>query len=148
MSVPNTVLYFATYEAARDAIVARKPDLVDAAPLLAGGGARTFAATVVSPMELMRTRMQAEPALLRQGMVGGAVALVRREGYSALWKGLGPTLWRDVPFSCLYWYTYESLKRRLRSHGYGGAAGELDPSASFICGATSGALALSSATAA
>jgi hypothetical protein len=56
---------------------------------------------VVSPIELMRTRMQAEQALRRQGMVGGAVALVRREGYGALWKGLYPTLWRDVPFSCL-----------------------------------------------
>lgn len=143
MSVPGTVLYFAAYEAARDAIAERRPDMRDSAPLLAGGGARMFSATVVSPIELMRTRMQAEPALLRQGMVGGAAALVRREGYSALWKGLGPTLWRDVPFSCLYWLGYESLKRRLRRDGYGGGAayGELDPSASFVCGALSGACA-------
>ena len=63
----------------------------------------------------------------------GSFAILRGElegkglrGCTNLFRGLGPTLWRDVPFSCLYWYTYESLKRRLRSHGYGGAAGELD----------------------
>ena len=101
MSVPGTVIYFACYEATRDAITACWPRLGESAPLLAGGGARLLTATVVSPVELMRTRMQAEQALLREGMVGGAAALVRREGYGALWKGLSATLWRDVPFSCL-----------------------------------------------
>ena len=64
MSVPGTVLYFAAYEAARDAVAAHAPNrqLRDQAPLLAGGGARLLTATIVSPVELMRTRMQAEQA--------------------------------------------------------------------------------------
>lgn len=112
MQVPGTVLYFTVYEAARDAVAARSPQsLQEYSPLVAGGGARLITSTVVSPLELMRTRMQAEQALLRQGMLGGAVALVRREGVAALWKGLAPTLWRDVPFSMVYWLGYESLKR-------------------------------------
>ena len=112
MQVPGTVLYFTVYEAARDAVAARSPQsLQEYSPLVAGGGARLITSTVVSPLELMRTRMQAEQALLRQGMLGGAVALVRREGVVALWKGLAPTLWRDVPFSMVYWLGYESLKR-------------------------------------
>tara|TARA_B100000795_G_scaffold155678_1_gene116809 strand:- start:154 stop:807 length:654 start_codon:yes stop_codon:yes gene_type:complete len=112
MQVPGTVLYFTAYEAARNAVAARSPQsLQEYAPLVAGGGARLVTSTVVSPLELMRTRMQAEQALLRQGMLGGAVALVRREGVAALWKGLGPTLWRDVPFSMVYWLGYENLKR-------------------------------------
>ena len=112
MQVPGTVLYFTAYEAARNAVAARSPSsLQEYAPLLAGGGARLVTSTVVSPLELMRTRMQAEQALLRQGMLGGALALVRREGVAALWKGLAPTLWRDVPFSMLYWLGYEKLKR-------------------------------------
>ena len=98
MQVPGTVLYFTAYETARNAVAARSPQsLQEYAPLVAGGGARLVTSTVVSPLELMRTRMQAEQALLRQGMLGGALALVRREGVAALWKGLAPTLWRDVP---------------------------------------------------
>lgn len=32
------------------------------------------------------------------------------EGVFGLWRGLGPSLFRDVPFSGIYWMTYESLK--------------------------------------
>lgn len=32
------------------------------------------------------------------------------EGAQGLWRGLGTTLYRDVPFSGIYWATYESLK--------------------------------------
>lgn len=32
------------------------------------------------------------------------------EGVFGLWRGLGPSLFRDVPFSGIYWMVYESLK--------------------------------------
>lgn len=32
------------------------------------------------------------------------------EGILGLWRGLGPTVFRDVPFSGVYWAIYESLK--------------------------------------
>merc|ERR1719482_760227 len=86
---------------------------------------------------MMRTRMQADASLQREGMLGGAAALVRREGPGALWKGLSATLWRDVPFSCLYWWGYELLKQRAPR----GADGDLPPVTSFACGSLSGALA-------
>ena len=101
MSVPGTVLYFTAYESFRDALGTHSERSRDVAPLIAGGGARVLTATVVSPIELMRTRMQAEHALTREGMVGGASALVAREGWGAIWRGLAATLWRDVPFSCI-----------------------------------------------
>lgn len=37
--------------------------------------------------------------------------MMAREGIAGLWKGLGPTLWRDVPFSGIYWSVYETYKR-------------------------------------
>jgi solute carrier family 25 protein 39/40 len=149
MNVPGTVIYFTVYEAARDRLTAAlrwargantslgpnpTPEIV---PLIAGGGSRLLSATIVSPLELMRTRMQAERALAAEGMLGGALSIVRREGASALWRGLAPTLWRDVPFSCVYWGVYEALKRRVPAQ----QGGEISFGSSFGCGATAGALA-------
>lgn len=35
---------------------------------------------------------------------------IEAEGMFGLWRGLGPTLFRDVPFSGIYWMVYESWK--------------------------------------
>ena len=35
---------------------------------------------------------------------------LREGGFRSLWKGLIPTLWRDVPFSGIYWMAYEYYK--------------------------------------
>jgi solute carrier family 25 protein 39/40 len=31
-------------------------------------------------------------------------------GPRSLWKGLIPTLWRDIPFSMIYWFHYEMFR--------------------------------------
>jgi solute carrier family 25 protein 39/40 len=59
-------------------------------------------------------------------------ALVRTQGARSLWRGLGPTLWRDVPFSGIYWSNYEGTKKVLERRGMSGA------SVAFISGAFSG----------
>ena len=57
-----------------------------------------WAASVISPLELIRTKMQSEKLTYRQ--VHTAIkGMLRHEGFLSLWKGLGPSLLRDVPFS-------------------------------------------------
>lgn len=34
----------------------------------------------------------------------------------SLWRGFGATVWRDVPFSGVYWFTYENAKSFLTKH--------------------------------
>lgn len=38
--------------------------------------------------------------------------MVAAEGVIGLWRGLGPTVLRDVPFSGIYWAVYESIKKQ------------------------------------
>lgn len=37
--------------------------------------------------------------------------LIKYSGFSGLWMGLGSTLLRDVPFSAIYWFHYETIKQ-------------------------------------
>ena len=64
------------------------------------------------------------------------MSLVRQQGVLGLFRGLGPMLLRDVPFSCIYWVGYERLKQRFMEE-----EGELSAAASFVSGGTAGALA-------
>ncbi|KAK1921421.1 mitochondrial carrier domain-containing protein [Papiliotrema laurentii] len=113
------------------------------APLIAGSLARTLSATVISPIEMFRTRLQALPSgrgtPTYASTAADMSALVKSKGVSVLWRGLGPTLWRDVPFSGIYWAGFEILKSRLASDR--SPLPPLSPIAtSFISGALSGTL--------
>ena len=157
MAIPANVIYFAGYDWLRTSqkspIVGRVKDAY--APLAAGSVARIVAAIAVSPIEMLRTRMQAtshrDKGVLRATMVG-LRDMVSAEGYQSLWRGLSLTLWRDVPFSALYWWGYEQGRRRLdatrqRTSTLAGRPqnAELSHTAlltdSFLAGATSGAIA-------
>mmetsp|Transcript_4761 Transcript_4761/g.7077 ORF Transcript_4761/g.7077 Transcript_4761/m.7077 type:complete len:207 (-) Transcript_4761:47-667(-) len=43
-------------------------------------------------------------------MLEELAAIVRTDGVPALYKGLSPTLFRDVPFSAVYWFCIERMR--------------------------------------
>ena len=53
---------------------------------------------MISPLELIRTKMQSEKLTYREVQKFTKDTL-KHEGILSLWKGLGPSLLRDVPFS-------------------------------------------------
>jgi len=159
MAVPATVLYFNAYDDLKERL---SPVVgADIAPPLAGMTARMLASAVTSPFELVRTIMQTGEATaiaasqnrmpfspLPTTTLGSFRALLKSGGVPALWRGLGPTLWRDVPFSAVYWFAFESGKRQLelgdvferrphedQSHDIAAA------SRAFVAGAAAGTLA-------
>ena len=80
-------------------------------------------ATVISPLELLRTRLQ---SATHQGRTAsesfrdttqGIRIMVQTNGIRTLWRGLSLTLSRDVPFSAFYWLGYERTKRRMIDAG-------------------------------
>lgn len=136
ISVPASTCYMLTYDHLLNETL---PPLLPAAlvPLTAGISARTLITTIASPLELIRTNLQSTPASpstphTLRSTLSAVAALARTHGNIHLWRGLGPTLWRDVPFSGLYWAGYESCKHQLNRAGHKGAG------VAFISGALSG----------
>ncbi|CAI5790379.1 solute carrier family 25 member 39 isoform X1 [Podarcis lilfordi] len=109
MAVPATVIYFTSYDQLRDLLRAKLDSQARYIPLVAGAVARLGAVTVISPLELIRTKMQSRQLSYRELRVCIQSA-VAQDGWFSLWRGWGPTVLRDVPFSALYWYNYELVK--------------------------------------
>ncbi|XP_059195549.1 probable mitochondrial glutathione transporter SLC25A40 [Centropristis striata] len=112
MAVPATVIYFTCYDQLCAALRVRMGERAQEAPLLAGAIARVGSATVISPLELIRTKLQSQKQSYSE-LTELIRSAVQTEGWRSLWRGLGPTLFRDVPFSAMYWYNYERSKARL-----------------------------------
>lgn len=64
--------------------------------------------------------------------------MVLKDGSKALWRGLPPTLWRDVPFSAIYWMSYEECKQALETYSNNDLVSMSDLQITFIAGALSG----------
>jgi len=176
ISIPAQAIYMLGYDSLRSALLELVPvtsrdnssamsSAVQLIPLVSGIFSRSFVVVLFSPLELVRTRLQSTPVVRPRtvrlapfdpngrGLEGGrrtilssVVGSVRLTGLRSLYAGLPATLWRDVPFSGVYWSSYEAI-RRLLSGGLG--FGEADRRASvhqlalqsFLAGSLSGALA-------
>ena len=167
MTVPANIIYFTGYDWLRfnkqSPIQRMTSD--NYAPLTAGAIARMVAAVAVGPVEMFRTRMQASRATGGSHFTETArsmAEMVSSHGYSSLWRGLTLTFWRDVPFSAVYWWGYESVRGQLteqrektRERALAADGSRMRPRSrsqskenhtatfvdSFIAGATSGAVA-------
>ncbi|PIA18592.1 mitochondrial carrier [Coemansia reversa NRRL 1564] len=112
-SGPSTVIYFVGYDYLRQWMGRKMRQRESMVPyekyasLLAGCTARTSAVTAIAPLELVRTRMQSSATHDFRTVMQDVSTEVGRGGLRILWRGLVPTLWRDVPFSALYWFGYE-----------------------------------------
>lgn len=171
MAVPGNVIYFAGYDWLRFSPKSpfKRARINDTyIPLVAGSSARVIAAIAIGPVEMFRTRMQAAHNTGGNGSIvetlHGMRELIKIKGYHSLWTGLGLTLWRDVPFSAIYWWGYEwgrdilhdmrvqARNQTLKKEGLSSSERARRPSVSrdnhtttlidsFISGAASGAVA-------
>lgn len=163
MSVPGQVVYMVGYDWGRRTLLANPPNwawsttstsnptrkltpiYITLVPLLCGSMSRTLVAALVSPLELLRTRLQSSTATTSLSSI--FQSLRAEGGFRNAWRGLPPTLWRDVPFSGIYWAGYEGFKRVLTGgkgmgEGWddeGGVLGEFG--IAFTSGAGSGMIA-------
>ena len=136
IGVPSSTCYMLTYDHLLNVTL---PPLLPPAivPLCAGMLARTSISSIMSPLELIRTNLQSTPLSpdnphTLRSVLTSVRGFTRAHGPSYLWRGLAPTLWRDVPFSGLYWAGYEMWKEAFARQGLSG------PQVAFVSGAISG----------
>ncbi|KAG6336941.1 hypothetical protein ID866_2135 [Astraeus odoratus] len=137
IGVPASTMYMLTYDHLFHNVFPALVQSPNLAPLIAGITARTAITTLLSPLELVRTNLQSTPKSPDQphtlpSVMRSIRTVVRKQGILFLWRGLGPTLWRDVPFSGIYWAGYEGWKRYFESRGQSGVY------VAFASGAISG----------
>lgn len=132
MAVPNTMIYFTLYDQLKMMYGFIEGQENIWSPMCAGITARTISITCISPIEMIRTKMQAKKGFSYKDLVSIIRNAIQQGGLLSLWQGLGPTLLRDVPFSAVYWMGYEILKSKFTDPGF---------AASFSSGAVSGAMA-------
>jgi len=115
LTVPATAIYFTTYEALKGKLERDMKWSSVTSPAIAGTSARIITVTISSPIELVRTYLQATSSttVANIGLIPTLRAVVKNGGIMSLWSGLTPTIWRDAPFSAIYWSSYEYFKRSI-----------------------------------
>uniref|UniRef100_A0A8C3NPR7 Uncharacterized protein n=1 Tax=Geospiza parvula TaxID=87175 RepID=A0A8C3NPR7_GEOPR len=137
MAVPTTAIYFTCYDQLCEALKNRPGKHDEHIPVIAGSLSRFGSATVVSPLELIKTQMQYRRSSYKQLYLRVSTK-VAVDGWLSLWQGWASTILRDVPFSAMYWYNYERFKKMMCKE-----VGAHEPTffVSFTSGAASGSIA-------
>jgi solute carrier family 25 protein 39/40 len=156
MSVPNTVLYFTTYDELYARLVQRwrkscnhtittsssatpPPDWI---PLVSGSSARLVATLATAPLELVRTRQAMWQQSSSSSWRHELQHLIQTQGITSVFVGVRPTLYRDVPFSAIYWLCLERFRRSWKIYNEKRTVSTLQHfGQAFVNGAVSGMIA-------
>ena len=99
MSLPNTVIYFTTYEQLKCYMGYKENKFKSCYTRCSCCGlARILAVLVTSPLELIRTKKMSAQ-LTYTDLLKTLRGSIESHGLRSLWRGLIPTIWRDLPFS-------------------------------------------------
>ncbi|KFA75552.1 hypothetical protein S40288_08736 [Stachybotrys chartarum IBT 40288] len=83
-----------------------------------GASSGAFGATVVYPLNVVRTRLQTQGTVMHRDTYTGIWDVTRktiqREGYKGLYKGLTPNLLKVAPALSITWVVYENMKKVLK----------------------------------
>ena len=126
--VPYMGLFFSAYEALRPSLASLSLPF-GSGDATAGGLASVLAKTGVFPLDVIRKRLQVQGPT-RGRYVGGGIpvygkgiwntgnAIVAREGWRGLYRGLGVGLVKSAPASAITMWTYERALKVLKERDY------------------------------
>ncbi|XP_056373882.1 mitochondrial glutamate carrier 2 [Hyla sarda] len=124
---PEKAIKLAANDFFRNILSREGKELTLVREMLAGCGAGTCQVVVTSPMEMLKIQLQDAGRLGSQKVLAGegtaaattqrpsalliARDLLRTKGISGVYKGLGATLLRDVPFSIIYFPLFANINK-------------------------------------
>lgn len=117
--VPYAGIDLAAYETLRDWTRQFLPKDTDPGPMIqltCGTVSGAVGASFVYPLQLVRTRMQAQhrgSEVQYTGMIDVFQKTFRREGLKGFYKGLFPNLLKVVPAASITYVVYEEMKKRM-----------------------------------
>ncbi|CAD6188441.1 unnamed protein product [Caenorhabditis auriculariae] len=148
MALPATIFYFTIYDNLsgflKKKIICRRATYPEkttppewTAAMVAGTVARAIAVSVVSPVEMIRTKIQSQN--MSYSEVRTAIrSSIQHKGLRSFYMGWTPTILRDIPFSAIYWAGYDFLKKSMTK---GQRPDDAHFTVSFAAGAISGSVA-------
>ena len=124
---PYSAIDLGTFEYLKGVITRRNAKLLgcheeDALPGsfatgLIGACSGAFGASIVYPLNVLRTRLQAQGTVLHPptytGLVDVTVKTIKKEGFRGLFKGITPNLLKVVPSVSITYVVYENSKKAL-----------------------------------
>ena len=119
MIVPAAVLYFSMF----DLVKQRGKCYVHEkyhhfVPSFAGITARVINVGIFSPVQLIKTKAQSEYLLSSDKLKNIIIKHIKANGVRSLWYGTKSQLFRDVPFTLVYWYLQDAVRIKLSKMGY------------------------------
>ena len=134
-----TGLRVGLYPAVRSMVGGDKHNASLGTKVLAGATTGAIGSAIANPVDLVRTRMQAQAG--RPTLYPSSVAVVRavhaEGGVAALWRGVSATAGRATLLSGAQLATYDELKGRIKAQGYAEEGSMLHA----FCGVVSGVVA-------
>ncbi|KAK6935679.1 Mitochondrial substrate/solute carrier [Dillenia turbinata] len=119
MNAPFTAVHFATYEAAKRALIEISPESANDERLVvhatAGAAAGALAAAVTTPLDVVKTQLQCQGVCGCDRFSSGSIrdvlgTIVRKDGYRGLMRGWAPRMLFHAPAAAICWSTYEAAK--------------------------------------
>ncbi|KAI3410805.1 uncharacterized protein J3R85_018402, partial [Psidium guajava] len=119
MNAPFTAVHFATYEAAKRALMEFSPENADderwVVHATAGAAAGAAAAAVTTPLDVVKTQLQCQGVCGRDRFkttsIGDVIeSIVKKDGYRGLVRGWIPRMLFHAPAAAICWSAYEASK--------------------------------------
>jgi len=82
--------------------------------LLASTGAGFVSSIASTPVDVLKTRLQASAGLSDEGLLALALRIPREEGFLAFYKGFWPLFQRKVTWTVIFFTCYEQLRAALK----------------------------------
>ena len=110
----GSAIYFACLEALKPKVksnITSNPNFVN---FISAAISRTIQMISVAPIYVMKTRFEVSGFNKYSGIFDAVRKIKQEEGYSGFFRGLSTTLIKEVPYSALFYTTFDFTKKTLK----------------------------------